>query len=147
MRYLTVITILIGLLACGSSETGIGEEQSQTPQYSDAPVSELSWYMRHLEEDAWRWREQVLAGEPASMAMDVTDSLYLATPTEDKIKDKAKFNQMADQFKTMTDFLRMAPPQDYIINFNGVINSCVNCHKSFCPGPIKRIEKLKIAEQ
>ncbi len=28
--------------------------------------------------------------------------------------------------------------------YNGLIGSCVACHKNYCPGPIKRIEKLHL---
>jgi thioredoxin-related protein len=29
-------------------------------------------------------------------------------------------------------------------NYTNVINSCVNCHNSFCSGPLKRIRKLTL---
>ncbi len=32
-----------------------------------------------------------------------------------------------------------------IENYHALMNACVNCHKSYCPGPIPKIQKLKIA--
>lgn len=29
-------------------------------------------------------------------------------------------------------------------NYNSLMNACVHCHQSFCPGPIKKIKKLKL---
>lgn len=29
-------------------------------------------------------------------------------------------------------------------NYNNVMNACVNCHESFCPGPIPKIKKLRL---
>jgi len=29
--------------------------------------------------------------------------------------------------------------------FNQFVNRCIDCHQSFCPGPIKRIKKLIIS--
>ena len=29
-------------------------------------------------------------------------------------------------------------------NYNSVMNACVHCHESFCPGPIPKIKKLKL---
>ncbi len=29
-------------------------------------------------------------------------------------------------------------------NYNVVMSACVNCHQAFCPGPITKIEKLKL---
>ena len=31
-----------------------------------------------------------------------------------------------------------------IKSYNSVMNACVNCHQSFCPGPISKIKKLKL---
>lgn len=28
--------------------------------------------------------------------------------------------------------------------YNSVVNNCISCHKQFCPGPIKLIQKLQI---
>lgn len=33
---------------------------------------------------------------------------------------------------------------DKKVAFNKFVNRCIDCHKSFCPGPISRIKKLKI---
>lgn len=30
--------------------------------------------------------------------------------------------------------------------YNAMLTACVNCHEDFCPGPIKRINKLRFAE-
>ncbi len=29
-------------------------------------------------------------------------------------------------------------------NYNSLMNACVHCHQSFCPGPIKKIKRLKL---
>ena len=29
-------------------------------------------------------------------------------------------------------------------NYNAVMNACVHCHESYCPGPIPKIKRLKI---
>lgn len=31
-----------------------------------------------------------------------------------------------------------------IAHYNEVMNACVHCHQSFCPGPIKKINRLKL---
>lgn len=31
-----------------------------------------------------------------------------------------------------------------IENYNALMNACVHCHESFCPGPIKKIKRLKL---
>ena len=31
-----------------------------------------------------------------------------------------------------------------LANYNNVMNACVHCHESFCPGPIPKIKKLRL---
>tara|TARA_B110000091_G_C13683990_1_gene419138 strand:- start:395 stop:685 length:291 start_codon:yes stop_codon:yes gene_type:complete len=35
-------------------------------------------------------------------------------------------------------------PENQVEEFNRLVSRCIDCHQSFCPGPIRRIKKLRI---
>lgn len=137
MRYLLAILLIAGAMACG----GGGGEAADSAKPTE---SALTIHMRSLEAQAKDWRQQVLGGGPIMVPDRVSDSLFLATPTEGKIKDQQKYNQMAENFQFSALMLRTSQKGEEVLNFNGIVNSCIRCHQAFCPGPIKRIEKLRI---
>ncbi len=135
MRYLLAILLIGGLMACG------GNGKTGNP-----PDGDMTVYMRNLEMHAQHWRQQIAEGQPPSIPDRIADSMFVAKPTEGKIKDQTKFDGLAENFQFSAMMARSAQPGDEALNFNALVNSCIKCHQAFCPGPIKRIQKLKLPE-
>jgi hypothetical protein len=102
--------------------------------------------MRHLEKQAQAWRDTVANGGTVALQPEVLDSLFTATPTDGKIKDSVLFTNLGNLFKQDVMKLSTSAPQDLSSHYNLMVTACVNCHRNFCPGPIKRIEKLRLSE-
>lgn len=145
MAKLVYILLASGLclsIACNSS-TDKPEAEKKKAKYTD---SELTLYMRNMETEAKQWREQVIAGQQLQLPNGILDSITNAGPTAYKIRDKEKFNAHATFFQQHIDSLETAPKESLSERYNLMVTACIDCHKSFCPGPIKRIKKLYIAE-
>lgn len=140
MKYLLVLAFGILVVACGQQS-----ETSTTTTPSGNPTdSELTLYMRHLEKQAQDWRENVNNDSAVAWQPEMLDSMFTATPTDGKISDPELFDNLGEAFKKEVLDLSTAPPQDLTTHFNLVVTACVNCHRNFCPGPIKRIQKLTL---
>lgn len=142
MKYLFVLAFGVLVLACS--------QQCEKPTSSSAtgnPAdSELTLYMRHLEKQAQAWRDTVANGGTLALQPEMLDSLFTAVPTDGKIKDSVLFNNFGLAFKQEVMALSTSTPQDLSSHYNLMVTACVNCHRNFCPGPIKRIEKLRVSE-
>jgi len=77
----------------------------------------------------------------------VTDSLLqgyegiLTAQATNPADLNAEFYGFANGWLSEVAVLRDQPT---LANYNAVMNACVNCHESFCPGPIAKIKKLKL---
>ena len=70
-------------------------------------------------------------------------NLKTAVPTDSSVHGDV-FNAFADRLTL--EFNSIETDSNFIFTFNNMVNSCVDCHNEFCPGPIKKINKLKITE-
>jgi hypothetical protein len=67
-------------------------------------------------------------------------SMLTDTPTNpDEIGPK--FYGFAEGWLLELAVLKEEPTKE---NYNALMNACVHCHQSFCPGPIKKIKRLKL---
>jgi hypothetical protein len=54
-------------------------------------------------------------------------------------------NIYIEQLKELkTIILKQGEISEQILLFNSALTTCVSCHREHCPGPISRIEKIKI---
>lgn len=70
------------------------------------------------------------------------ERIHTATPTDADVKTpefEAYTKLMIDEAN-----LLFSNDSNRVQGFNNLVNRCINCHQSFCPGPIKRIKKLTI---
>lgn len=142
LGYILVASSLCLAIACNSN-TIKPEAEKKKAKYTD---SELTLYMRSMESEAKQWREQIIAGQQLQLPSGVLDSITLSVPTEGKVKDKEKFEVHAQFFQQHIDSLEKAPTEDLSERYNLMVTACIDCHQSFCPGPIKRIKKLYIQQ-
>lgn len=67
---------------------------------------------------------------------------WTAEPTDSSVLEELFFNN-AVQFQNAYRKL-MYEGKNQKENYTAVINQCVNCHSSYCSGPLKRIKKLPL---
>lgn len=113
---------------------------------SDAPNkdSELALLMRKMYLDADSIK-QLIVTETGTISDDFIrelETVHTAKPTDPDVKT-AEFDafniSLINQAKAIQD-----NPNNQVEEFNLLVNRCIDCHQSFCPGPIKRIKKLRI---
>jgi len=122
--------ILAGLFSTRLVDGGPSEQvQADSSDINPNGSSELSILMRDMYDHALAARKLALNGEK-----DV------AFPKEfNKIYDT-----FADVYLNALKTYSGTASEDLKSNYNNLVNTCLACHSSHCPGPIPRIRKLLI---
>jgi hypothetical protein len=103
--------------------------------------SELALIMRKMYDNMELVNTHLKAGEvvPDSLLQGYEDMLTAEATNPDEIDDH--YFGFATGWLSELKVLREVPTLE---NYNSVMNACVHCHESFCPGPIPKIKKLKL---
>jgi len=134
--------------ACNSTETKITKEEScETVKPSETNPngdSELALLMRnmYLEADSIK---SLVVNKQGNISDDFIlelENVHSAIPTDATVKTP-EFNAFNKSLINQAKILQNTP-KNQTEAFNNFVNSCIDCHSSFCPGPIKKIEKLII---
>lgn len=102
--------------------------------------SELALLMRSIHEDAKAMRQVIQQKENNLQPNSEFDFILIATPTKENVQGP-EFEAMARYYLQKNEIMINDPDQ---FTYNEMVESCVACHQSFCPGPIKTIKKLYI---
>jgi len=107
--------------------------------------SELTLLMRQVYNEADSIKKAIKAGEGSITTEFIAklEHVHNATPSDPKLKNTT-FTAFNELILTEAKSLQ-SKPENKIEGFNKLVNRCIDCHKTFCPGPIPRIQKLKIA--
>ena len=71
------------------------------------------------------------------------EKLHTAIPTDSEVRDDGRFTSFADYYIfTVKELINSE--EDKTSLYNNMIQACISCHEQICPGPVKRIKKLRI---
>lgn len=104
--------------------------------------AELAKLMRQMMDEAIRAKTQVTNGKKPRRYSTRFDKIHTATPSDPAVKTEA-FKTFAD------DYLAKAKSfhgTGGAAAYNLMVASCINCHATYCPGPLKRIRALNVRE-
>lgn len=87
-------------------------------------------------------RVDLLAGKTVDSVKYPLLPFWRAEPTDSSNLVELFYNNAKD-FENAYRTLMMSQ-ENQKENYTAVINSCINCHHSFCSGPLKRINKLPL---
>jgi PBP1b-binding outer membrane lipoprotein LpoB len=143
IRFTIVLLFAVFLFACAENtdkkDIACATEEKKTLDiYKD---SELAVLMRAMH-DAM---EEVKASiEQGNENIEVSDfaSILTAEPTDPKVKEP-QFEEFANDYIKIVKVLN-ENRGNLKAHFNKSIDACIACHKAYCTGPIKKIEKLKL---
>ncbi|MFN4082284.1 MAG: hypothetical protein ACK4K9_01495 [Bacteroidia bacterium] len=65
---------------------------------------------------------------------------YLSEPTDPSVLEPLFFNNASIYEKAYRNLMNQHSNQKEA--YNAMIGACINCHQSYCSGPLKRIRKL-----
>ncbi len=147
-----MLRVLIGCLlvpffigCTGSDKSGNSSEELNVVVNNPNIDSELTLLMRKMYDDADSIKQSIKnnTGNITEEFIAELELVHTATPSDPKLNNPTftAFNELIlSEAKSL-----QSNPENKIGGFNKLVNRCIDCHKTFCPGPIPRIKKLKIS--
>ena len=93
-------------------------------------------------ENTEKVKKQIINGEEIEFFIEFK-KLHTAVPTEVNLRDDGLYTAFTESYIYSVKEL-INTKNDKATLYNNMIQSCINCHQQICPGPVKRIRKLKI---
>lgn len=138
MRYF-LLGLLIVLMACGqeapSTEQVVVQKKQQLPE-----AKPMAMMMRAIYEQSKDMRSKIVEGESLDSAFYRFMTFHELEPTDSTVLIEV-FYEHNEDFKAAFERLLQSSDKE---SYNAMLTQCVSCHEDFCPGPIKRINKLRI---
>jgi uncharacterized membrane protein len=144
-----LISILVFLAAvsynCSSPHKKLFKRLAAEQDRSKYPNddSELALLMREMDKDMQSLKTAVVSQTELPQLLKKFKAIHAATPTDPEV--------ITPQFTTLAQLLINNTEKVYTSKqkkkaYNLLVNNCIACHQSYCPGPVVRIKKLKISE-
>jgi hypothetical protein len=123
-------------------------DPTQIKNIKDQPMmggsdAELAIIMRQIHKDSKAIRLHIKdSTDFRSITPEYLQDMIGAETTDPDVKGSL-FDAFAQTYLNNMDALYGTSEDQKKELFNTVVNSCIDCHGEFCPGPIDTIEKLK----
>ncbi|MEZ4684706.1 MAG: hypothetical protein R3B47_01120 [Bacteroidia bacterium] len=147
MPRLIPVLFLIFLFACNNSSEESCAAPAETAVTSTNPNgdSELALLMRDMFKDSWKARQAVLKGENPGLDVETLERIHSAQATEPEKAASPAFAAMSDTYLAAVKALNAASDSAGLSkNYSLMIKQCEVCHQQFCPGPLVKIQKLRL---
>ncbi len=144
--------LLIVLLIAMYANDGFGQKATATEASSNENTvkplnpngdSELALLMRSMYDDGMAMKLAIKNGDAPLSHIDIS-KLYTSEPTVTGKADTPEYQAFALAYEAAFKGLGQAQEDQKAQAYKTLVNSCIACHKSVCPGPIVRIEKMKL---
>ena len=144
------LRIIIGCLlvpffiSCSNTEKKMESSQQVEPNNNPNKDSELTLLMRKMYDDADSIKQSIKSdsGTITDDFIKELEEVHTAVPSDPKLSNPT-FTAFNNLIITEAKELQ-ANEENRAEGFNKLVNRCIDCHKTFCPGPIPRLKKLKI---
>jgi|LakMenEpi03Aug12_release.lakeMendotaPanAssembly.Ray.scaffolds.fasta_scaffold09846_2 thioredoxin-related protein len=147
--YSVFVISLFTVLACQESEKekshSDNEESCVNPTKDPNDVKPMALMMRTMANYCDSMRLDLKAGKVVDSIKYPLMPFWSAEPTDSSVLEKTYFDH-AERFKVAYRNL-MSNQENQKENYELVIQQCVQCHSSYCSGPLKRIRKLPLSYQ
>ncbi len=152
-----LIAFVVAFVACNETKTSPKQEASVTADSAlndsaascDAPSSTrypnqdkpMALMMRQMADNAQKMKNKLEAGEKIDAGTFPFIRFHLVEPTDPNVL-QPQFYENARVFQVAHKALVNAPLEKQKEMYTAYINQCINCHQTYCSGPLKRIRKL-----
>lgn len=102
----------------------------------------MALMMRQMAANADSIKATILRGEKPDSLKYPFIRFYLVEPTNPKVLEP-QFFENARLFQVAYKEL-FASDNNHVELYNAMISKCINCHESYCSGPLRRIRKMPI---
>ena len=143
IKYYSLIFLLIFFaiaIACSKEQKPSGTNAYIQPINPNGD-SELAVLMRAMYDDAARVKQQIASGKRITFNVHHEDVLN-AHATEPEKAASAEYKAFARLYLESIKQLENASINEVDQLYSTMIQHCMNCHQSLCPGPIVKIKKL-----
>ncbi len=129
---------------CSNSKKRVESTQQIELNNNPNKDSELTLLMRKMYDEADSIKANIKAGTGTITEEFIGELEYVhkAIPSDPKLSNPT-FSAFNNLIITEAKSLQ-SDSVNKVEGFNKLVNRCIDCHKTFCPGPIPRIKKLKI---
>ncbi len=134
------------VLACSKEkvEQEVGEARQNSSQLNPNGDSELALLMRSMTTYMEVIKDSLQKEAPIPECPTEFEALMVAKETEGMIKDRNHFNAYADQWLSDLNQVCTSSGSNRVKAYERLRSSCLNCHQSYCQGPIPKIQRLSI---
>ena len=103
--------------------------------------SELALLMRAMYEDGVAMKKRISSGGTPYPSLDYNALLTAEATEPDKVATD-EYRQMAASYIQIMNDMQKSDHSTAKKHYDSMVESCMNCHKAMCPGPMVKIEKL-----
>lgn len=123
-----------------SNDSAVSCESPSSTRYpnQDKPMALM---MRQMADNAQKMKNKLEADEKIDAAEFPFIRFHLVEPTDPNVL-QPQFYENARTFQEAHKALVNAPQAKQKEMYTAYINQCINCHQTYCSGPLKRIRKL-----
>lgn len=139
------ILLSIAIVACNDSEKPKESTQEECKNETIKDPNDpkpMALMMRTMANNCDSMRLEINNGKTVDSIKYPLMPFWTAEPTDSANLVELFYNN-ASEFEIAYRTL-MSNKEHQKENYTAVINSCVNCHNSFCSGPLRRIKKLPL---
>lgn len=104
----------------------------------------MALMMRTMVKNAQLMRDQIQKGETLDSLKYPFIRFYLVEPTDPSVLEPVFYENARLFQQAYLDLFKHSGEQKKY--YNVMVGKCINCHESYCSGPLKRIRKLLITD-
>ena len=105
----------------------------------------MALMMRQMADNAQLMKAKLEAGEQLTAEAFPFIRFHLVEPTDPNVL-QPQFYENARLFQEAHKAMVKAPAATQKELYTAYINQCINCHQTYCSGPLKRIRKLVLTQ-
>ena len=120
-----------------------------TSSFKSTGNEDLSVLMDRMTKETKQIKKQIDSGKTQWKGLKkygVDYQIILTAIPSDASKKGEHFDDFALSFLKETERLRNSDESGLNTQYNAVITACINCHSSYCPGPISMLKRMKVKE-
>lgn len=143
--FIAIAAIALFAFACSSGDSSAEQTDSaavcKPKTVNPNGDAELAVLMREMADWTDSCKVAIESGRPMPPKPEKLGNLHTAERTDKNI-DETVFSSMASMYQGKVLAFEQATDVNRKEQYNSMVTGCVDCHKSFCQGPLVRINKM-----
>ena len=135
-----ILFALLFFTSCKQNQQAEKPDEAVRFPNEDAPLALL---MREMFSDMEVIKASVENGQAIMDYVKKHQEMLSARPTKPEVKT-VTFEMMGNAYLQQLEILQNSPREELVANYKVLQETCLACHQQYCPGPMKRINLLKI---